>query len=82
MAHIPKINPTPVKTTPITIDSLRLYTSATIPVGISNIKHATSKVVPTSISWSGFKCTVSMWYTIITVATSEKHIAVIAENNK
>ena len=23
-----------------------------------------------------------MWYTIITVATSEKHIAVIAENNK
>ena len=45
-----KISPNPVKTAPITIDSLRLYTSATIPVGISNMKHAVSKVVPTSIS--------------------------------
>jgi hypothetical protein len=48
----------PMTRYPMTIESRRLTTSATIPVGISQTKIVSSMKVPTRTSWSGLIPTV------------------------
>jgi hypothetical protein len=50
-SELSRVMPAPIKKTPVMIECLRLYISATTPVWISNRKMAVSREVPTNTNF-------------------------------